>query len=288
MMTPNMLSRRRFGTIALAGAATPLFGKPDSKVKGVMIGAQTYSFRDRSLDDAVKAMSDIGLSYAELFSGHIEPPKGTPAEEVKKWRTSPESLQQMKQIRRKFSDAGIRIYALNYSFRKNHTDEEVLHGMEMAKTLGTKYITASSTVDQAPRLNDLAAKAGVFVAMHNHDHTENPNEYATPESFAKAMEGHPNIRLNLDIGHFTAANYDPVDYLTKHHDKIVTLHIKDRKKNHGPNMPFGQGDTQIKEVLALLRDKKWQIPAMIEYEYKGADTVEEVRKSYEFMKQALA
>jgi sugar phosphate isomerase/epimerase len=194
----------------------------------------------------------------------------------------------MKQIRRKFSDAGIRIYALNYSFRKNHTDEEVLHGMEMAKTLGTKYITASSTVDQAARLNDLAGKAGVFVAMHNHDHTENPNEYATPESFAKAMEGHPNIRLNLDIGHFTAANYDPVDYLTKHHDKIVTLHIKDRKKNHGPNMPFGQGDTQIKEVLVLLRDKKWQIPAMIEYEYKGADTVEEVRKSYEFMKQALA
>jgi sugar phosphate isomerase/epimerase len=288
MMTPNMLSRRQFGTIALAGAAMPLFSKPDSKVKGVMIGAQTYSFRDRSLDDAIKAMSDIGLSYAELFSGHIEPPKGTLAEEVKKWRTSPESLQQMKQIRRKFSDAGIRIYALNYSFRKNHTDEEVLHGMEMAKTLGTKYITASSTVDQAARLNDLAAKAGVFVAMHNHDHTENPNEYATPESFAKAMEGHPNIRLNLDIGHFTAANYDPVDYLTKHHDKIVTLHIKDRKKNHGPNMPFGQGDTQIKEVLVLLRDKKWQIPAMIEYEYKGADTVEEVRKSYEFMKQALA
>jgi hypothetical protein len=40
--------------------------------------------------------------------------------------------------------------------------------------------------------------------------------------------------------------------------------------------------------LRLLRDKKWAIPAMIEYEYKGADTVEEVKKCYAWCKQALA
>ncbi|MBC7926171.1 MAG: sugar phosphate isomerase/epimerase [Bryobacteraceae bacterium] len=283
-----MLTRRQFGTLAAAAGVTPLLGKSDSKVKGVMIGAQSYSFRDRPLDEAIKAMSDVGLSYVELWQGHIEPKRGTPPDEMKKWRTSASSLQQMKEVKKKFSDAGIRIYALNYSFRKNHTDEEVLHGMEMAKTLGTKFITASSTVDQAKRLNDLAAKQGVLVAMHNHDHFEDPNEYASPESFAKAMEGNPQIRLNLDIGHFTAANFDAVDYLTQHHDKIVTLHFKDRKKNHGDNLPFGQGETPLKPVLVLLRDKKWGIPAMIEYEYKGADAVVEVKKSYEYMKQALA
>jgi len=41
-------------------------------------------------------------------------------------------------------------------------------------------------------------------------------------------------------------------------------------------------------VLRLLRDRKWAIPAMIEYEYKGADTVEEVKKCYAWCKQALA
>lgn len=284
-----MLSRRQFGTLSIAAAAAPAipaFAKADSKVKGVMIGAQSYSFRDRSLDDAIRAMSEVGLTYTELWQGHLEP-KGKP-EDLKKWRTSPEAMTQVKEVRQKFKDAGIQVYALNYSFRKNHTDEEVLQGMEMAKILGTKYITASSTVDQAARLNDLAGKAGVFVAMHNHDKYEDPNEYATPESFARAMDGHPNIRLNLDIGHFTAANFDAVDYLTKFHDKIVTLHFKDRKKNHGANLPFGEGETPIKEVLVLLRDKKWKIPAMIEYEYKGTDAVAEVKKSYEFMKQALS
>jgi len=239
------------------------------------------------MDEAIKAMSDVGLAYTELWQGHIEPKRGTPPEEVTKWRTSPESLAQMKDVKKKFDDAGIRIWALNYSFRKNNTDDEVLHGMEMAKALGTRIITASSTVDQAKRLNDLAGKKGVVVAMHNHDKYEDPNEYASLESFAKALDGNPNIRLNLDIGHFTAANQDAVKYLTEHHDKIVTLHIKDRKRNHGANLPFGEGETPIKEVLKLLSEKKWPIPAMIEYEYKGADAVAEVRKCYDYMKQAL-
>jgi sugar phosphate isomerase/epimerase len=283
-----MYLRRDFTKIMLSSAAVlPLAAKPDSKVKGVRIGAQTYSFRDRSLDEAIKALSDIGISYVELWQGHIEPKRDTPPEEMKKWRTSPETLVQMKDVRKKFSEAGIRIYALNYSFRKNHTDEEVLLGMEMAKALGTKYITASSTVDQAPRLNELAKKSGVYIAMHNHSNLKDPNEYATPESFGKAMEGNSQIRINLDIGHFTAADFNAVEYLQQHSEQIVTLHIKDRKKNQGANVPFGEGDTPIREVLQLLRTRTWNIPAMIEYEYKGADTVEEVRKCFEYCRKAL-
>jgi len=96
--------------------------------------------------------------------------------------------------------------------------------------------------------------------------------------------------INLDIGHFTAANDDAASYLEQRHDKILVLHVKDRKKNHGPNMPFGQGDTDIKGVLLLLKNKKYPIPAMIEYEYgkPGLDTVAEVKKCFDFCKAALA
>jgi sugar phosphate isomerase/epimerase len=282
-----MITRRRFSFLAAGAAAVPLSGKPDSKVKGVLIGAQSYSFRDRPLEDAIKALASVGLSYVELWSGHVEPPRGSPPDEQKKWRISPSSVTQMKEVRRKFNQAGIRVYAFSYNIRKEHTDEEVSNIMEMAKALGTRYITSSSTVDQAKRLNDLAGKAGVLVGVHNHSNVKDPNEFATIESFEKALSGNPNIRVNLDIGHFVAANNDPVAYLKQHHDRIITLHVKDRKKDQGANVPFGQGDTPIREVLAVLRDNRWQIPAMIEYEYKGADAVEEVRKSYEYMRQAL-
>jgi sugar phosphate isomerase/epimerase len=93
--------------------------------------------------------------------------------------------------------------------------------------------------------------------------------------------------INLDIGHFVSAGYDPVEYLTQHHDRIVDLHIKDRTKAHG-NVAFGQGETPIKEVLQLLKKNQWKIPANIEYEYKGADAVVEVKKCFQYMKDALA
>jgi sugar phosphate isomerase/epimerase len=96
------------------------------------------------------------------------------------------------------------------------------------------------------------------------------------------------ICVNLDIGHFTAANFDAVDYITKNHSKIITLHLKDRGRNQGANVEFGKGQTPIKDVLQLLREKKYKIPANIEYEYRGADTVAEVKKSFEYCKSLLA
>jgi len=103
----------------------------------------------------------------------------------------------------------------------------------------------------------------------------------------EAMKLSQYIAVNLDIGHYWAAGYDPVPFIEQHHARIVTLHIKDRKKNQGKNMPFGEGDTPIKEVLQLLKRKRYPIPANIEYEYAGGDTVAEVRKCYDYCRRAL-
>ncbi len=283
-----MYSRREFTKLALATLpAASALARIDSKVHGVQLGVQSYSFRDRSLDDAIKAMVEIGLGECELFDGHVEP-QHLSREELRKWRTTV-SMDHFHQIRKKFDDAGILLYAYNYSFRDDYSDEEIARGFEMAKALGVGIITASSTLSVVDRVDRDAQKAKIKVGFHGHDDTRNPNEFSTPQSFEKAMAGRSRyINVNLDIGHFFAAGFDPVDFINQHHDRIVTLHIKDRKSNHGPNMPFGQGETPIKPVLQLLEEKKYPIPANIEYEYKGADTVVEVRKCLEYCKAALA
>ena len=51
---------------------------------------------------------------------------------------------------------------------------------------------------------------------------------------------------------------------------------------------MGEGDTPIKEVLHLLKAKKYDIPADIEFEYRGADPVVEVRKCFQYCKDALS
>jgi len=257
-------------------------------VKGVRLGVQSYSFRDRGLDEAIEAMKTIGLGEVELWQGHIEPGRGqrVSREAVREWRLStPMSL--FEGVRRKFDDAGILLYAYNYSFREDFTDKEIERGFDMAKALGIKVLTASSNVTTARRIDPFAKKAKVRVGMHNHSRIHE-NEFATPEDFAKAMEGMSEyLCVNLDIGHFTAANFDAVDYLTKNAGKIVTLHLKDRKKDQGANLPFGEGDTPIKAVLNTLRTKKLNIPANIEYEYKGADAVAEVKKCFEYCKAQI-
>ncbi len=282
-------NRRDFNRITLgAGAATAIGlarSKVESVVKGVTIGVQSYSFRDRPLDAAIEAMKQIGLGECELSQGHVEPPR-VPREELRKFRLET-PLDHFREVGRKFHDAGIELYAFNYSFRDDFTDAEIERGFEMAKAMGAKCITASANVSAAGRIDPFAQKHKMRVGFHNHSNIK-PNEFATPDNFADAMRGHSKyIAINLDIGHFTAAGFEAVKFLEEHHADILTLHIKDRKKNQGDNVPFGQGDTPIKEVLAVLRDKKYKIPANIEYEYKGADTVEEVRKCFDYCRQAL-
>jgi hypothetical protein len=86
------LSRRDLVKLIAAAPFAPLgFAKINSKIEGVMVGAQTYSFRDRDLEACVAAMKEIGLSYAELSEGHLEPSdKNDPKHDAdlkKAWRT---------------------------------------------------------------------------------------------------------------------------------------------------------------------------------------------------------
>jgi len=305
-----MYTRREFGKLTLAGFTLPELGRAiDSVVSGVHLGVQTYSFRDiaksaEQLDVVVKAIADCGLSECELFAPQIEPQFGggrrggggaAPSPEAQKaredlraWRLET-PLDHFRDLKKKFDAAGVSIYAFNYSFNKSFTDEEIDRGFDIAKALGAGIITASTTLDVARRVAPFADKHEMVVAMHGHSNLKDPNEFATPDSFAAAMKLSKQFKVNLDIGHFTAANFDAVAYIREHHADITNLHLKDRKKNQGDNVPWGQGDTPIKEVLHLLKRERWPIRAYIEYEYAGTGTpVDEVKKCYEYARQALA
>ncbi len=263
----------------------------DSTFNGVAIGAQSYSFRDRPLDQAIAGMKTIGIGTCELWSGHVEPVRElrraeNGREKLRAFRLET-AISHFEDIGTQFHEAGIELNAFNYSFRDDFTDDEIARGFEMARAMGAKALTASGTVSVATRVNESAKRYGLLVGMHNHSRIRE-NEFATPADFVAASKGNSNIVVNLDIGHFVAAGFDPIDYITKHHANIVALHIKDRKSDQGPNMPFGEGDTPIREVLGLLREKGYAIPANIEYEYQGSDTVEEVGKCFNYCKQALS
>ena len=305
-----MITRRQFGQIALAGVALPRFASAQV-VGGVRLGVQTYSFRDLprapggdAVDVVINAMKDCGATECELFAPQVEPAFNSGARGARGAPPSPEAIKAREDLRqwrletpldhfhavgKKFSAAGITIYAYNYSPNTSFSDQEIARGFEMTKALGAQVITASTTLEVAKRIAPHAEKHHMIVAMHGHSNTSDPNEFATPDSFAAAMKVSKYFKVNLDIGHFTAANFDALDYIRAHHADITNLHLKDRKKNQGDNLPWGQGETPIREVLQLLKTEKWPIRAYVEYEYRGSgSSVEEVKKCFDYARQALA
>ncbi len=282
-----MQTRRSFLSTA-TGAALSAAVKPDKNFQGVVIGVQTYSLRDRNADQALAALQELKINTVEMFSGHAEPfQRNTPREEMRQWRLSV-PISHFKELRKKYNDGGVTIHAYNYSFREDFTDAEIARGFEFADALGAKIITASSNVSTAKKVDPFARRAKIRVGMHNHSRIV-ANEFATPEDFLAAMKGMSKyICINLDIGHFVAANFNPIEFMNEWYSRIVTLHIKDRKRNQGANLPFGEGDTPIKDVLTWLKTNRVAIPANIEYEYKGADTVAEIRKCAEYCRTIVA
>jgi len=295
------MQRREFIQLA---AAFPLFQRINSVVDGVRLGTITYSFRDLprtpgasdAVDVMIKALKECGIGEIELFGPHIEPVftggGGAEAqrarEQLRQWRLST-PMQFFRDVRKRFDDAGISLFAYTVNFRNDYTDEELDRTFEQANALGVNIIASSTQLTVAKRLVPFAEKHRINVAVHGHSNLTDPEEFASPESFSKAMAMSKYFRINLDIGHFTAANFDAVEFIRSNPDSITHLHIKDRKRDQGANVPWGEGDTPIKQVLALLKEKKSPIRAFIEYEHRGTGTsIEEVQKCMTYMRQALA
>ncbi len=287
-----MYTRREFGVLtAMAlGGLRAQSSRRESRFGGVLVGVQSYSFRDRDVDGVIQGMVDIGLTSCELWEAHVEPRelrRREAREELRRWRlTVP--MQHFRSIRDRFDRAGLELNSYNISFKDHFSDEEIDRGFEMAKALGVPAITSSAQINSVPRIARLAARHGIPVAMHNHSRVD-PNEFSSPDDFnrAVAMGDGTSIAVNLDIGHFVAANHDPVAYLREHHDRIVTIHLKDRRRDEGLNVRWGEGDTPIREVLTMLSDERWDIPANIEYEYRGDDTVRQVRQCLDYCRAVL-
>jgi len=153
--------------------------------------------------------------------------------------------------------------------------------------LGCVGITTERSEQLAKRLAPFADKHKIWVAFHNHT-----NNYPVMEKTDPILSYGQYIGFNFDVGHYFAGTrgLSPIPVLEKYHDRIVSLHLKDRTADGG-NLPWGQGKTPLKEILRLMRKEKWTFFADIELEYRippGSNSVAEVAKCVQFCKEALA
>lgn len=327
----NQFSRRRFLGLTAAAAGLAMLPvnlsgfeapkkakKPNSKFGGVQVGAITYSWRSMpsTAEDVLKycletgissieLMGDVAENYAGLPKGPERPARGAnvseadrakfsqaskdAAEAQKKWRLTA-SMDKYKQLRKMYNDAGVKIHIVKFS-PGAWSDEEIDYSFKAAKALGAMGVSNEIGDEACKRMGPIALKNGSFAIFHQHMQPGEPGW-----TFEKFLEYSPANMLNFDAGHyFGSTGLHPNGIIEKLHDRIVSVHMKDKTGKTGnpanTNMPWGKGETPISDMLLLIKKNKWPIHVDIELEYpvpEGSDAVAEVKKCVEYCRKILA
>jgi len=288
-----------------------------STSEGVTLGAISYSWRSMSWDakEVLKFCQQTGITSIEMMGAVAENYAGIPPapprlrrgqkispeertsyrknlaianEERRKWRIAA-TMDKYKELRKLFNDAGINIHIVKFAPAR-WTDEEIDYAFRAAKVLGAKGITHEIGLEAAERLGPFAERHQLYAIFHNHLQPGDP-EF----NFDDYLAFSPMNMLNFDVGHYVGATgKHPNEIIEKYHDRIVSLHLKDKtakgKDPENKNMPWGTGDTPIVEILHLIQKNKWPIHCDVELEYEipaDSDAVKETAKCVAFCKAAL-
>ncbi len=284
---------------------------------------------DQSAEATLQYVLDSGVSAIELMGGPVESAAGAPKnpvngrtlfplmrkrregqtltedeqkeladgeaqtkayrQELAKWRLSA-PMTKFEQVRKLYNQAGVQIYGFKPdAFGMQQSDAEIDYGMRVAKLLGANQVTLEHPANDAHtlKLGQMAQKHGLRVGYHGH-------EQQTPTFWDSALAQSPANALNFDLGHYVAAGQpDPLGLIRQKHARIASMHIKDRQApTHGKgNLPWGQGDTPLTEVLKLMREQKYTFPATVELEYQvpaGSNAVAEVKKCVNYCRSILS
>jgi len=227
----------------------------------------------------------------QIARGQQLPPDAAAAraaaqQELAKWRAST-PLEFYSAVRRKFNDAGIDIYAI--SLFSSATPEQFARTLDIADALGAKLVATTADLPGLRILAPLAAKRSLTVGIQGRpDMTAtNPDIVAKPEQFAEAAALSPNCKVMLDIGDATGRGWDTLKFVQEHAAAIALLYLKDRRRDY-TSVPFGEGDTPLREILRLIRDRNYPIRCYIDCEYQSVDRPGDIKRSLDFMKTALA
>ena len=271
-------------------ASIPGINEFGSKFGGVQIGAITYSWRlmPPGLENIVKYCKETGINSLELMSNDLEMFLGAPVNprttfsqsdikpeeqaaimekynaDLKAFRlgVTPEKVASAKKL---FDDAGIIIHTVKFSPSRYSSDEEIDYAFTTAKAMGAKAVCDELGENAVKRLAPFAEKHGIYAIFHNHAQFEDEN--FTVEPFLNLS---PAVMLNFDAGHYYGSNgLNPCDFIRKYHDRIYSIHLKDRtgpKTEPEPdtNQVWGQGEVPLAEILLLIKNEGWPIYMDIE------------------------
>jgi sugar phosphate isomerase/epimerase len=214
------------------------------------------------LDEQLAVLAAESISHLELRSV---------------WSTNVADLDdaQVASFRRQLEESGVRVSAIGSPIGKIDIDapfapelERLRRVAEIAGQLGTSLVRVFSffipeaadpqlyrahVIDRMSALAELAAERGVVLAHENEKKIYGDRPQRCADIIASV--GSPALRATFDAANFVQCGVRPhSDAYDLIRPYLVYVQVKDALMATGDVVPAGQGDGQVRDTLAALRD----------------------------------
>lgn len=283
-MTQSLLSRRAFTASTLASAslaALSIQADETSKSTAWKLGAQSYTWRKFSLEQALAQMEQLGLGYVEFAQGHISPDA---------------SEDQIHAVVRLCKSHGVVPAAAGvYPFTKDLDKNRRI--FDFAKALGVEVLSADPSPDSFDVLDKLCDEYEIAIAIHPHGPSGSKlHHWYSAEIILDAVKDHhPLVGSCLDTGHLIRCAQPPFGKMLDPSEQIrimgkrnFGIHLKDHDNQKREDVVFGQGVLDVPAVLKALRDVEFNRAISIEHEANADNPTADVRACVDVVRQAMA
>ena len=245
---------------------------------GWRLGVVAYTFHRYTLFETIEKTDQLGLAYM----GGLDFQKVS--EDINKNFNAALSDDELKAIRLKLDDAGVRMLTCFYSVIPS--DEEGCRAVfEFARKMGIEALISEPPLEALDTIERFCDEYNIDLAIHNHDQEASPN-YWSPEAVMKACEGRgPHIGVCADMGYWMRSGVDPVAAVSTIGQRLfeVQMHDLDNLSSEGHDVPWGTGVGRVRAFLDEVH-RQGVKPKMfgLEYSYDWLDSMPEVEQSARF------
>lgn len=272
---PAPLTRRTFLQAGAATAAGLLAARParavGDLVGDISLGCQSYTFRQFNLEQALRRMKDLGIKNAEFYNAHIPQ------------NSTPQQLQMILGLCKEYevTPVGFGVQA----FTNDHDANKRV--FDFGKALGVKYLSADPTPNSFDSLDKLVAEYNIAIAIHPHGPAgKGLHRWYSAEVILRAVQSHHRlIGACLDTGHLIRAaqlgeRLDPAQQVRLMGARNFGMHLKDHDNRRKEDVVFGDptGALNVAQVLAALREVRFNGAVCIEYEAHPQDPSPDMKK----------
>jgi sugar phosphate isomerase/epimerase len=279
-------TRRQFlgaGASALALTVTPVLRGDEKKegdpFGGFKVGAQSYTFRNFGLEQALQRMQKLGLKYGEFYQNHCP------------MTDKPEAIKAFLSLCKEYEVTplawGVQGFTSNHDANKRIFD--------FGKALGLKMFSASPSKDAFDSLDKLCEEYKIAIGIHPHGPVgkDRLDPWYSAEIIIEAVKDHHQlIGACLDTGHLIRAaqlgkKLDPAEQVRVMGKRNFGMHLKDHDNKRRTDVVYGKGVLDVPAVLKALREVKFQGLISIEYEANPDDPSPDVKACLDAFKDAV-